>query len=130
MGITESICKGFILLFPKYRKQVSKVEDLFERYDWDQDWTYKQHFIKNTDIGVFFNYSDESFYYRLWMYIGVKGRCYRTYLKSYNKSMKRGKEVLERCFIKTMDELPIEERKKLEDKLEEYNNGNQINTIN
>ena len=130
MDITESICKGFILLFPKYRKQVSKVEDLFERYDWEQDWTYKEHFIKNTHIGVFFNQSDKSFYYRLWMYMGSKGGCYRTYLKSYNESMKRSKEVLEECFIKTMDELPIKERKELEDKLEEYNNGNQINTTN
>ena len=126
MGITESICKGFILLFPKYRKQVSKVEDLFERYDWDQDWTYKQHFIKNTDIGVFFNYSDESFYYRLWMYIGVKGGCYRTYLKSYNKSMKRSKKVLEGCFERTLEQLSDEELNELEEKF----NGNQINTIN
>jgi len=126
VGITESICKGFILLFPKYRKQVSKVEDLFERYDWDQDWTYKQHFIKNTDIGVFFNYSDESFYYRLWMYIGVKGGCYRTYLKSYNKSMKRSKKVLEGCFERTLEQLSDEELNELEEKF----NGNQINTIN
>ena len=126
MDIIESICKGFILLFPKYRKQVSKVEDLFERYDWDQDWTYKQHFIKNTDIGVFFNYSDESFYYRLWMYIGVKGGCYRTYLKSYNKSMKRSKKVLEGCFERTLEQLSDEELNELEEKF----NGNQINTIN
>ena len=126
MDIIESICKGFILLFPKYRKQVSKVEDLFERYDWEQDWTYKQHFIKNTDIGVFFNYSDESFYYRLWMYIGVKGGCYRTYLKSYNKSMKRSKKVLEGCFERTLEQLSDEELNELEEKF----NGNQINTIN
>ena len=119
MGITESICKGFILLFPKYRKQVSKVEDLFERYDWDQDWTYKQHFIKNTDIGVFFNESDKSLYYRIWMYIGVKGRCYRTYLTSYNKSMKISKEKLERCFIKSFNELSDGEKKKLTDKFGE-----------
>ena len=102
MDIIEIICKGFILLFPKYRKQISDVEDLFERYDWDKDWTYKQHFIKNTDIGVFFNHSDESFYYRLWMYIGVKGRCYRTYLKSYDESMKKGKKVLENSFFKIL----------------------------
>ena len=126
MDIIESICKGFVLLFPKYRKQVSKVEDLFERYDWEQDWTYKQHFIKNTDIGVFFNYSDESFYYRLWMYIGVKGGCYRTYLKSYNKSMKRSKKVLEGCFERTLEQLSDEELNELEEKF----NGNQINTIN
>jgi hypothetical protein len=119
MDIIEIICKGFILLFPKYRKQISDVEDLFERYDWEKDWTYKQHFIKNTDIGVFFNHSDESFYYRLWMYIGVKGRCYRTYLKSYNESMEKGKKVLENSFKKTLDELPIEEKKKLEDKIGE-----------
>ena len=126
MDIIESICKGFILLFPKYRKQVSKVENLFERYDWEKDWTYKQHFIKNTDIGVFFNYSDESFYYRLWMYIGVKGGCYRTYLKSYNKSMKRSKKVLEGCFERTLEQLSDEELNELEEKF----NGNQINTIN
>ena len=126
MDIIESICKGFILLFPKYRKQVSKVEDLFERYDWEQDWTYKQHFIKNTDIGVFFNYSDESFYYRLWMYIGVKGGCYRTYLKSYNKSMKKSKKVLEECFERTLEQLSEEELNELEERF----NGNQINTIN
>ena len=126
MDIIESICKRFILLFPKYREQVDKVEDLFERYDWDQDWTYKQHFIKNTDIGVFFNYSDESFYYRLWMYIGVKGGCYRTYLKSYNKSMKRSKKVLEGCFERTLEQLSDEELNELEEKF----NGNQINTIN
>jgi len=126
VDILESICKGFILLFPKYRKQISDVEDLFEKYDWEQDWTYKQHFIKNTDIGVFFNESDKSFYYRIWMYFGFKGGCYRTYLKSYNESRKRSIKKLEECFERTLEQLSEEELNELEEKF----NGNQINTLN
>ena len=126
MDILELLSKGFILLFPKYRKQISDVEDLFERYDWEQDWTYKQHFIKNTDIGVFFNESDKSFYYRIWMYFGFKGGCYRTYLKSYNECRKRSKKKLEECFERTLEQLSKEELNELEERM----NGNQINTIN
>ena len=126
MDIIESICKGFVLLFPKYRKQVSDVEDLLERYEWEKDWTYKQHFIKNTHIGVFFNQSDKSFYYRLWMYMGSKGGCFRTFLTSYNENMKNVRGVLEESFRKTLDELSEEELNELEEKM----NGNQINTIN
>ena len=60
------------------------------------------------------------------MYIGVKGGCYRTYLKDYNRSMKRSKKKLEECFERTLEQLSEEELNELEERF----NGNQINTIN
>ena len=104
-NIIETLCKGFIHTIPQYRKSWYKVVDFCIRYERDTP-TYKEHFIKNTQLGTFFyNRFSLGFFGNLWLYVGMKGGWLRTYNLYRDENMKECKRVLEESFEPQLKEM-------------------------
>ncbi len=98
--IIENICGGFIHLFPSYRKSWGKVKEFVKEYD-KEDYTYKQHFIQNTQLGIFFNngrHYPKGFFQKLWYYWGSKNGWLVEYKRCVDESIENSKKMLEECF--------------------------------
>ena len=101
-NIIETLCKRFILTIPKYRKDWEDVVDFRNRYDREPS-TYRNHFIKNTQLGTFFyNRFGLGFFGNLWLYMGMKGGWLRTYNTLRSENKKKNMKILEDCFTEDM----------------------------
>ena len=76
--------------------------DFCIRYERDTP-TYKEHFIKNTQLGTFFyNRFSLGFFGNLWLYMGMKGGWLRTYNTLRSENKKKNMKILEDCFTEDM----------------------------
>ena len=100
--IIEQFCRGFIFTFPKYRKSWNEVIEFCDEYDRDTP-TYRNHFLKNTQLGTFFyNRFSLGFFGNLWLYMGMKGGWLRTYIIFRDENNKEYREFLESCLTEEM----------------------------
>ena len=113
MDLSNQLCGGFIHLFPKYREGWKKCVEFGREYPKGKTYTYKDYFIQNTHLGIFFNngrYYPKGFFNRLWYYWGSKCGWLVEYKMNVDKSLDESKKILEKCFtpkIKKMLEKKI-----------------------
>ena len=101
-NIIETLCRRFIHTIPQYRKSWYDVVDFCNRYDREPS-TYRNHFIKNTQLGTFFyNRFGLGFFGNLWLYMGMKGGWLRTYNTLRSENKKKNMKILEDCFTEDM----------------------------
>jgi len=102
--VINKICGSFIYIFPKYRKMWSEVVSFNKRYPSNKEYTYRDFFIHNVGVGVFFSdyHYPRGLLHKLYYYIGCKTGWLKRYKLECDRSMENARSVLEECFTEDM----------------------------
>jgi len=101
------VCGGFIHLFPTYRKSWNRCKDFVGKKP-KEEYTYKDFFIQNTHLGIFFKegkYYPKGFLNKVWYYWGSKTGWLVEYKRNVDESLEDSKKILERCFTPKLQKM-------------------------
>ena len=113
LDIKNRLCGGFIHLFPKYKGKWEKCVEYGKQHPQYEDYTYKDFFLQNTHLGIFFSnkdYHPKGFFHRCWYYLGSR----YGWLVEYQKGVDENKEFWRECLLDSYNSLPPKMKKKLE----------------
>ena len=107
MQVINKICGSFIYIFPKYRKMWSEVVSFNKRYPSNKEYTYRDFFIHNVGVGVFFSdyHYPRGLLHKLYYYIGCKTGWLKRYKVECDRSMENARMALEEAFTPQLEKM-------------------------